>query len=92
LLRATSGQSNQQSLRWLNKRNKNMTEEKVKNKRGGAGRGQGRKPISNLEKSVTINMRVTPTQKLIFKRRGGAKWFREMINAAGELTKQGKLK
>jgi hypothetical protein len=56
-----------------------MTEEKVKNKRGGAGRGQGRKPISALEKSVTINIRVTPTQKLIFKSIGGAKWFRQMM-------------
>ena len=50
--------------------------------RGGAGRGQGRKPLSVTEPSKKIQVRVTPTQLEKFKKLGGAEWLRKKIDEA----------
>lgn len=50
--------------------------------RGGAGRGQGRKPkeISDAMKSVSIKM--TDAQRAKLTKLGGAPWVRERIDKA----------
>jgi hypothetical protein len=53
-------------------------------KRGGAGRGQGRKPIKPGEKTVTVSLRATERQREKLSRLGGGAWFREAIDAAPE--------
>lgn len=52
--------------------------------RGGAGRGQGRKPVKYGEETVTISLRVTASQREKLERLGGAKWVRERIDRAKE--------
>jgi len=59
-----------------------MTEAKPKSKRGGAGRGQGRKPIAEGVESVIIPIRATPEQREKFHALGGAKWFRKVLERA----------
>ncbi|TXG77418.1 hypothetical protein E6Q11_02805 [Candidatus Dojkabacteria bacterium] len=56
------------------------------NKRGGAGRGQGRKPVKQGEETVTLSLRVTVTQRKKLSRLGGAEWMRKKIDDAGEST------
>ncbi|RYF60107.1 MAG: hypothetical protein EOO27_07055 [Comamonadaceae bacterium] len=52
--------------------------------RGGAGRGQGRKPISPGQESVTVNVRMSTGQREKLQRLGGAPWVREKIDAEPE--------
>ena len=50
--------------------------------RGGAGRGQGRKPVKQWEETVTLSLRVTAAQREKLARLGGAEWVRERIDKA----------
>lgn len=50
--------------------------------RGGAGRGQGRKPIVEGVASVIVPIRCSPEQKEKFHALGGAEWFRRTLNRA----------
>lgn len=60
----------------------NMKEPK-KSTHGGAGRGQGRKPLSeNGEVLVPMNTTVTEAQKAKFKKHLGSAWLRSAIDAA----------
>jgi len=52
--------------------------------RGGAGRGQGRKPVKTGEETITISLRVTAAQREKLERLGGAKWVRDRIDRAKE--------
>lgn len=56
----------------------------MENNRGGAGRGQGRKPIKQGEETVTLSIRVTITQREKLARLGGAEWVRGKITRAKE--------
>lgn len=53
-----------------------------KKTRGGAGRGQGRKPIKAGEKTVSISFRGTEAQRERFKALGGGEWVRDLLDAA----------
>lgn len=53
-------------------------------KRGGPGRGQGRKPVKAGEDTVTVSLRMTPTQRSKLSKLGGAKWVREQIDNVKE--------
>jgi hypothetical protein len=53
-------------------------------KHGGAGRGQGRKPLVAGEETVPVTIRMTDTQKQKLKRLGGPKWVRAQIDKATE--------
>ena len=55
-----------------------------KRTRGGAGRGQGRKPIKQGEDTVTVSLRMTAPQRAKLKRLGGGEWFRQQVEAADE--------
>lgn len=48
-------------------------------KRGGAGRGQGRKPIQQGEETVTVSIRITTGQRAKLATLGGAAWIRKQI-------------
>lgn len=50
--------------------------------RGGADRGQGRKPIKAGERTVSISLRVTPAQRAKLATLGGAAWIRDQIEGA----------
>ncbi len=50
-------------------------------KRGGTGRGQGRKPLKFGEKSVTVSVRTTESQKNKLDALGGGKWIRAKLDA-----------
>lgn len=52
--------------------------------RGGPGRGQGRKPVRQGEKTVTLSLRVTVAQREKVARLGGAEWVRGKIDRAKE--------
>jgi hypothetical protein len=54
----------------------------VKATHGGAGRGQGRKPIAEGVESVIVNVRATPAQREKFHKLGGSEWFRRTLNRA----------
>ena len=54
----------------------------AKNKHGGAGRGQGRKPLEKGEFTATLSIRLLPKQKAKAKKLGGGKWVREQIDKA----------
>jgi len=47
--------------------------------RGGAGRGQGRKPIHGEPMKKTYTFRATEAQHAQFLRLGGSKWLRAKI-------------
>jgi hypothetical protein len=47
---------------------------------GGAGRGQGRKPIKAGEATVPITTKVTESQKVKYLLLGGSTWLREKID------------
>ena len=51
-------------------------------KRGGAGRGQGRKPVKAGEETVTLSLRVTVAQRAKLAILGGAEWVRSKIDSA----------
>lgn len=55
-----------------------------KEQRGGAGRGQGRKPVKRGEETVTVSLRMTPEQRAKLARIGGAEWVRTKIDKARE--------
>lgn len=55
-----------------------MTETTTTN-RGGPGRGQGRKPISDTDRTVTVSLRLTTSQRAKLAALGGAAWVRESI-------------
>lgn len=50
--------------------------------RGGAGRGQGRKPLQAGEVTVPATLRMTPSQRAKLRRLGGAAWVRARIDEA----------
>lgn len=48
--------------------------------RGGANRKQGRKPLTEGEKTVLVSMRLSISQRVKFKALGGGKWARAKID------------
>lgn len=50
-------------------------------KRGGAGRNQGRKPLSPAEETITACFRMTRSERDKLAILGGAKWIRAKIKA-----------
>ncbi len=50
--------------------------------RGGPGRGQGRKPLSQAEETITACFRMTRSERDKLTILGGAKWIRAKIKAA----------
>ena len=52
--------------------------------RGGAGRGQGRKPLEIGNPTVVATVKMTKTQREKLGRLGGAPWVRERIDKAKE--------
>ena len=54
----------------------------AENKRGGAGRGQGRKSVAEGQSTVTVSLRMTEGQRDKLQRLGGAKWVRQRIDKA----------
>ena len=54
----------------------------IKENRGGAGRGQGRKPLAEGVESVVVQARTTPQQREKFLALGGAEWLRRALNRA----------
>lgn len=53
----------------------------MRNQRGGSGRGQGRKPISEGQETVTVSIRLTAGQRQKLDMLGGAAWVRKWIDA-----------
>ena len=54
----------------------------TKDPRGGAGRGQGRKPLVEGGSSVVIQSRCTPEHRDKFHALGGGGWLRRQIDSA----------
>lgn len=54
------------------------------NAHGGAGRGQGRKPLDPESETVGLTVRLTRKQRDKLARLGGAAWVRERIDRAKE--------
>jgi hypothetical protein len=54
---------------------------------GGAGRGQGRKPVKDGEGTVTVSLRMTAAQRDKLKLLGGASWVRGHIDEADSSMK-----
>jgi len=52
--------------------------------RGGAGRGQGRKPLVDGSPMVPVSLKMTADQKEKLARLGGAPWVRGQIDQAPE--------
>ena len=52
--------------------------------RGGAGRGQGRKPLVPGEAMEPVTLKMLPAQKEKLKRLGGAPWVRQKIDQENE--------
>jgi hypothetical protein len=50
--------------------------------RGGAGRGQGRKPVAEGQQTVTVSLRMTEAQRDKLALLGGAEWVRQRIDKA----------
>lgn len=55
--------------------------------RGGAGRGQGRKPLQEGAETVQTTLRMTPAQRDKLGRLGGGQWVRDRIDEAPEPKK-----
>lgn len=55
-----------------------------KPKRGGAGRGQGRKPLAADEETVSVTLKMTARQRAKLAHLGGGKWVRKQIDEAIE--------
>lgn len=49
---------------------------------GGAGRGQGRKPLDETDPTVIVPIRMTISQKKKYLALGGPAWVRERIDKA----------
>ncbi len=49
---------------------------------GGAGRGQGRKPLQVGLVTIPVTIKMTPPQREKLRRLGGAPWVRERIDKA----------
>lgn len=58
--------------------------EKLHTGRGGAGRGQGRKPLKEGLETVGLTIRMTTEQRSKLQRLGGAPWVRKKIDQAKE--------
>ena len=52
--------------------------------RGGAGRGQGRKPLQPGVETVVVSIKMSPDQRSKLQRLGGPKWVRSKIDKAKE--------
>jgi hypothetical protein len=52
--------------------------------RGGAGRGQGRKPLPDGETMVIVPIRLRPAQREKLKRLGSGEWVRKKIDQEKE--------
>jgi len=59
-----------------------MTTEKTKH--GGAGRGQGRKPLDPANPTVPVSIKMTIPQREKLQRLGGPQWVRDRIDKAKE--------
>lgn len=53
-------------------------------KRGGAGRGQGRKPLMQGQRTVSTTVRMPEPLREKYRRLGGAEWMRQALEAASE--------
>lgn len=56
----------------------------AKSPRGGAGRGQGRKPLSVDAPTIPVSIKMTTEQRDKLGRLGGAPWVRARIDKARE--------
>ena len=56
----------------------------AKTARGGAGRGQGRKPLDSTVDTVGVTIKMTTDQRGKLQRLGGPKWVRTKIDKAPE--------
>ena len=54
----------------------------AESKRGGAGHGQGRKPIKDGQDTITVSLRMTEAQRDKLALLGGAEWVRQRIDKA----------
>lgn len=45
-------------------------------------RSRGKPPLSDVESTVLISVRMTPTQRDKFKALGGSEWIRQQIDGA----------
>jgi hypothetical protein len=52
--------------------------------KGGAGRGQGRKPLVDGKPMVPVTVKMLPDQRDKLKRLGGGQWVREKIDQEKE--------
>jgi len=52
--------------------------------RGGAGRGQGRKPLDQSSPTVVVSVKMSGEQRDKLHRLGGAPWVRDRIDRAKE--------
>lgn len=52
--------------------------------RGGAGRGQGRKPLQGDEPMAPVTIKMSQLQRDKLSRLGGAPWVRDRIDKAKE--------
>jgi hypothetical protein len=58
--------------------------ESIKSTRGGAGRGQGRKPLDPNTETVGVTIKMTTEQRDKLARLGGPQWVRTRIDKARE--------
>jgi len=58
-----------------------------KTPRGGAGRGQGRKPLNENAATVGVSIKMTTEQREKLVRLGGPQWVRDRIDKAREPEK-----
>jgi len=61
--------------------------DKTPNTHGGAGRGQGRKALSESGPMVPVTLRMTADQQAKLGRLGGPEWVRKRIDKAREPDK-----
>ncbi len=61
-----------------------MTGETTTRRHGGPGRKQGRKPITEGERTLSTTLRMTERQRDKLSRLGGAGWVRKRIDEAPE--------
>lgn len=62
--------------------------EKTKPTRGGAGRGQGRKPLDETSPTVVVSVKMSDEQRAKLQRLGGAQWVRSRIDKARDPESQ----
>ena len=58
--------------------------EAKKSTRGGAGRGQGRKPLNTESPTVVVSIKMSADQREKLQRLGGPTWIRARIDRAHE--------